>query len=82
MVIESENYHALQLLLHLYEGQVDCIYIDPPYNSGATDWKYNNKYIAEEDAYRYSRWLSQNKSFRDMTIRMCSITISNRKEPK
>lgn len=58
MVIESENYHALQLLLHLYEGQVDCIYIDPPYNSGATDWKYNNNYVDVDDRYRHSKWLS------------------------
>ena len=58
MVIESENYHALQLLVHLYERQVDCIYIDPPYNSGATDWKYNNRYIEDKDAYRHSKWLS------------------------
>ena len=58
MVIESENYHALQLLVHLYERQVDCIYIDPPYNSGATDWKYNNRYIESNDAYRHSKWLS------------------------
>ena len=58
MVIESENYHALQFLLHLYEGQVDCIYIDPPYNSGATDWKYNNNYVDKEDGYRHSKWLS------------------------
>ena len=40
-LIEADNYHALQLLAYLYAGQVDCIYIDPPYNSGATDWKYN-----------------------------------------
>ena len=54
----AENYHALQLLLHTYEGQVDCIYIDPPYNSGASDWKYNNRYIEDTDAYRHSKWLS------------------------
>ena len=58
IVIESENYHGLQLLVHLYERQVDCIYIDPPYNSGATDWKYNNKFIDSHDAYRHSKWLS------------------------
>ena len=58
MVVDSENYHALQLLLHLYAGQVDCIYIDPPYNSGATDWKYNNDYVDKEDGYRHSKWLS------------------------
>ena len=58
MVIESENYHALQLLLHAYEGQVDCIYIDPPYNTGAKDWKYNNNYVDDNDTYRHSKWLS------------------------
>lgn len=58
LVIDSENYHALQLLVHLYRGKVDCIYIDPPYNSGATDWKYNNKYIDNNDSYRHSKWLS------------------------
>lgn len=41
-LIEADNYHALQLLEYLYAGKVDCIYIDPPYNSGARDWKYNN----------------------------------------
>ena len=58
MVIDSENYHALQLLLHLYAGQVDCIYIDPPYNTGDKDWKYNNNYVDDRDAYRHSKWLS------------------------
>ena len=58
IVIEAENYHALQLLIHLYEKKVDCIYIDPPYNSGATDWKYNNRYIDSKDSYRHSKWLS------------------------
>lgn len=44
-LIEADNYHALQLLEYLYAGKVDCIYIDPPYNTGARDWKYNNDYI-------------------------------------
>lgn len=57
-LIEADNYHALQLLEYLYAGKVDCIYIDPPYNSGATDWKYNNKYVDENDEYRHSKWLS------------------------
>ncbi len=58
ILIESDNYHALQLLLYLYEGKVDCIYIDPPYNTGARDWKYNNDYVAKDDKYRHSKWLS------------------------
>lgn len=57
-LIEADNYHALQLLEYLYAGQVDCIYIDPPYNTGAKDWKYNNDYVDGSDAYRHSKWLS------------------------
>ena len=57
-LIEADNYHALQLLEYLYAGKVDCIYIDPPYNTGAKDWKYNNDYVDGADAYRHSKWLS------------------------
>lgn len=57
-LIEADNYHALQLLEYLYAGKVDCIYIDPPYNTGARDWKYNNDYVDSSDAYRHSKWLS------------------------
>ena len=57
-LIEADNYHALQLLEYLYAGKVDCIYIEPPYNTGAKDWKYNNDYVDGNDAYRHSKWLS------------------------
>lgn len=57
-LIEADNYHALQLLEYLYVGKVDCIYIDPPYNTGAKDWKYNNDYVDSSDTYRHSKWLS------------------------
>lgn len=57
-VINGENFHALQLLRYLYRGQVDCIYIDPPYNTGDRDWQYNNRYIDEKDRWRHSKWLS------------------------
>lgn len=57
-VINGENYHALQLLTHSLESQVDCIYIDPPYNTGSRDWKYNNQYVDKNDAWRHSKWLS------------------------
>lgn len=57
-LIEADNYHALQLLEYLYAGKVDCIYIDPPYNTGARDWKYNNDYVDSTDQYRHSKWLS------------------------
>jgi len=57
-VIEADNYHALQLLEYLHAGAVDCIYIDPPYNTGARDWKYNNNYVDSSDAWRHSKWLA------------------------
>lgn len=57
-LIEADNYHALQLLEYLYAGQVDCIYIDPPYNTGARDWKYNNDYVDGNDGWRHSKWLA------------------------
>lgn len=57
-VINGENYHALQALLYTHEGKVDAIYIDPPYNTGARDWKYNNDYVDSDDAYRHSKWLA------------------------
>ncbi|MBV9855630.1 MAG: site-specific DNA-methyltransferase [Streptosporangiaceae bacterium] len=57
-VINAENFHALQALLYTHEGKVDAIYVDPPYNSGARDWKYNNDYVDGEDLYRHSKWLA------------------------
>lgn len=60
-IIEADNYHALQLLEYLYPKKVDCIYIDPPYNTGAKDWKYNNNYVDASDAWRHSKWLSMMK---------------------
>jgi len=57
-VINGENFYVLETLLYAYEGQVDCIYIDPPYNTGARDWKYNNDYVDGDDVYRSSKWLS------------------------
>lgn len=57
-VINAENYHALQTLLFTHRGKVDAIYIDPPYNTGARDWKYNNDYVEGEDLYRHSKWLA------------------------
>lgn len=58
VVINGENYHALETLAFAYAGKVDCIYIDPPYNTGARDWKYNNDYVDGSDAYRHSKWLA------------------------
>ena len=58
VVINAENHHALEALQFTHTGRVDCIYIDPPYNSGARDWKYDNNYVDAEDGYRHSKWLA------------------------
>ena len=60
-LIEADNYHALQLLEYLYAEKVDCIYIDPPYNTRDKDWKYNNDYVDSNDSYKHSKWLSMMK---------------------
>ena len=57
-VINAENFHALEMLTYTHRGKVDAIYIDPPYNTGAKDWKYNNNYVEGDDDYRHSKWLA------------------------
>src|SRR3989304_7783437 len=58
ILIEGDNYHALSVLNYTHKGKIDVIYIDPPYNTGAKDWKYNNNYVDINDLYRHSKWLS------------------------
>ena len=78
-LIEADNYHALQLLEYLYAGKVDCIYIDPPYNTRAKDWKYNNDYVDPTDSYRHSKWLAMMKKRLILAKRLlnpsCSVLI-------
>jgi adenine-specific DNA-methyltransferase len=57
-VINGENHHVLKALTWTHRGKVDAIYIDPPYNTGAKDWKYNNDYVEGDDLYRHSKWLA------------------------
>lgn len=58
VVINAENYHALETLLFTHRGKVDAIYIDPPYNTRDKDWKYNNDYVNSDDLYKHSKWLA------------------------
>jgi len=58
ILIEGDNYHALSVLNYTHEKAVDVIYIDPPYNTGARDWKYNNDYVDINDMWRHSKWIS------------------------
>jgi len=71
MIIHGDNLEALKALLPRYEGQIKCIYIDPPYNTGNEGWVYNDnvndpkirKWLGEvvgkegEDLSRHDKWL-------------------------
>lgn len=72
VVINGENYHALEGLRFAIEGGVDAIYIDPPYNSGARDWKYNNDYVDGEDSYRHSKWLA----FMERRLKLAKLLLN------
>lgn len=58
ILVEGDNLHALTSLSYTHQGKVDLIYIDPPYNTGENDFKYNDDYVDNEDSYRHSKWLS------------------------
>lgn len=57
ILIEGDNLHALKILGQTHRESIDVIYIDPPYNTGAKDWKYNNSYVEKENAFRHSKWI-------------------------
>jgi adenine-specific DNA-methyltransferase len=69
LIIHSDNLHALKALLPLYAGKVDCIFIDPPYNTGNENWSYNDNVnspmmrewlssnpVTIEDGLRHDKW--------------------------
>jgi adenine-specific DNA-methyltransferase len=71
LIIHGDNLHALKALLPLYAGKVDCIYIDPPYNTGNEGWAYNDNVnspmirewlsdnpIGVDDGLRHDKWAS------------------------
>ena len=69
LIIQGDNLHALKALLPIYAGKVDCIFIDPPYNTGNEGWAYNDNVnapmikewlaanpIGVEDGLRHDKW--------------------------
>lgn len=58
LLIEGDNYHALAALAYTHKGAVDLIYIDPPYNTGNKDFRYNDNFVDKEDSARHTKWLS------------------------
>jgi len=57
-LIEGDNLASLQLLEKTHKGKIDLIYIDPPYNTGNQDFIYDDAFLANNDGYRHSKWLS------------------------
>lgn len=68
LLIEGDNYHSLVCLNETHFGQIDLIYIDPPYNTGSRDFQYNDRYIEKQDEYNHSNWLS----FMHKRLKACS----------
>ena len=57
-LLEGDNLHSLRLLEKTHLGKIDLIYIDPPYNTGNQDFRYDDVYVDKLDTYRHSKWLS------------------------
>ena len=72
ILIEGDNLHALTALSFSHEGRIDVIYIDPPYNTGNKDFKYNDTFVDKEDGYRHSKWLS----FMEKRLRIAKVLMS------
>jgi len=75
ILIEGDNYHALSVLNYTHKGRIDVIYIDPPYNTGNGDgFRYNDKIVDKEDAYRHSKWLS----FMEKRLKLAKNVLKNK----
>ncbi|MCX5638832.1 MAG: site-specific DNA-methyltransferase [Planctomycetota bacterium] len=73
VLIEGDNYHALSVLNYTHKSAIDVIYIDPPYNTGSDDFKYNDRIVDKEDTYRHSKWLS----FMEKRLKMAKNLLKN-----
>jgi adenine-specific DNA-methyltransferase len=73
ILIEGDNLHALTALTFTHEGKIDVIYIDPPYNTGNKDFKYNDSFVDKEDSFRHSKWLS----FMDKRLKIAKRLLSD-----
>ena len=57
-LLEGDNLHSLYLLEKTHKGKIDLIAIDPPYNRGKDDFRYDDAIVDSEDGFRHSKWLS------------------------
>lgn len=78
-IFEGDNYHTLYTLNFTHRKSIDVIYIDPPYNTGKTDkkgktdFRYNDRFIKQEDRFRHSTWLS----FMNKRLRLAKNLLKN-----
>lgn len=57
-LIDGDNLASLKLLEKTHKGKIDLIYIDPPYNTGAKDFVYDDTFVDTTDGFKHSKWLS------------------------
>lgn len=69
-LIEGDNLASLKLLEKTHKGKIDLIYIDPPYNTGAANWIYDNDYVDGNDLFKHSKWLSMMQSRLEIAKRL------------
>jgi len=74
LLIEGDNYHALSVLNYTHAKKIDVIYIDPPFNTGNRSWKFNNRYVDKEDAFKHSKWVS----FMSRRLKICRNLLKDK----
>ena len=73
-LLEGDNLHSLKLLEKTHKGKIDLIYIDPPYNTGEEDFRYDDNYVDVNDTFRHSKWLS----FMSERLKIANKLLSSR----
>lgn len=73
-LIEGDNLASLKLLEKTHKGKIDLIYIDPPYNTQNSDFMYDDTFVAADDLYRHSKWLS----FMKKRLLLCRRLLSEK----
>jgi len=71
-LLEGDNLHSLKLLEKTHKSKIDVIYIDPPYNTGNKDFVYSDEFVAKDDSFKHSKWLS----FMESRLRLLKILLS------
>ena len=73
-LLEGDNLHSLRLLEKTHRGRIDVIYIDPPYNTGNKDFRYDDAFVDSNDGFKHSKWLSFLAARLEIAFRLLSET--------